>query len=254
MGFSHHVKTVGPPLGLLCLMLSTWEITVRFYEISGVIVPAPSAILSVFASKGTELLRHSWITFLQAFAGYVLGCSLAFAVAVFSLFVPLFGRAIFPFAVALKATPVIVLAPLFIISLGNGLASKVVIVATVCFFPVLVAAWTGLRDIDKEWLELARIHCWGRWKVFRRVRIPLALPGIFAGLRIATSLAMIGSVVGEFSGAQAGLGFLITTSLYYLRMDIVYAAIICLCIIGVGGFYGVAGIHRAVVFWRPSPD
>jgi NitT/TauT family transport system permease protein len=151
--------------------------------------------------------------------------------------------------VAIKAVPIVVLAPLLVMWLGDGVASKVVMAATAVFFPILINAVVALTSVEREWTALLRLHGASDWQVFWMLRVPHSLPQIFAGMRTATSLAMVGAIVAEFTGAARGLGHLIVTSTYYLKTDLVFAAVIVLAAYGLAFYATIVMVHRAVVFW-----
>lgn len=231
------------------LLLAVWQLADYLAGFSPIVLPNPLEVSRAIVTHREKLAFNAGVTFAEAFAGYLLGAISGLTLATLALFVPRIGQVIMPYAVAIKATPIIVLAPIIVMWLGNGYSSKVVMAALAAFFPVLVSAHLGFTSVDREWLELMHLHRSTRWKTFWKLRFPHALPDIFAGLRISTSLAMVGAVVSEFSGAQVGLGKLIATSTYYLNIDQVFAGTLVLCLMGIA-FYGVVTwLHCLVVFW-----
>jgi NitT/TauT family transport system permease protein len=157
-----------------------------------------------------------------------------------------------PYIVALQTTPILVLAPLFLVWFGFGVTSKVLIAAIVCFFPLLVNVIAGFRSVGDQERRLFRSLRAGRWQTFVRLEIPHALPFIFAGLRIASLLSITGAVVGEFVGSPAGIGYLSLSAAGNLDTDVLFSAVFTLMLMGLT-FYGViAVIERRLLFWHES--
>lgn len=144
----------------------------------------------------------------------------------------------------------IAIAPLLVIWFGNGLLSKVVMAALVAFFPVLVNAVDGLVSIDKEALDLMKSLNASQIQIFRKIRFPNSLPLVFSSLKIASTLAVVGAVIGEFTGATEGIGYLINTSSYYLNTDLMFAGIILISIGGILFFGLVAYLEKKIIFWK----
>ena len=197
---------------LLIVFLASWEAIVRVLKVSSIIMPPPSAIAARFVDLivSGQIWPHFFATLTSVLVG--LGCGVGAGILFGCLvsLVPLFERLIFPYLVALQTVPKVAIAPLFIIWFGYGIMSKIVITALVCFFPVLVSVVAGFNSTDRDQLEMMRSFGATPWQTLVRLRVPAALVLIFAGLEVAAVLAVIGAVVGEFVGAQQGLGYLIT--------------------------------------------
>lgn len=217
------------------LLVCAWELAIYVFEIPDYILPAPSAIAKSlyngFAS-GT-FVYNLMITAIQTLAGFflaaVLGTALGAIVAQFDIV----ERVVYPWLVALQALPKIAIAPLIIIWAGYGISSKIIIVALVAIFPVLVNTIMGLKSCDQGKLDLMRALGAGRWETFRSVRLPNALPFIFAGLNVAIVLAILGSIVGEFVGSKAGLGNLILEANFQFDVARIFAVLVILGAFGV---------------------
>ena len=234
----------------LAAIVGVWQFAADTWVRDPLTLPSPTAVVAALVAHRTSLFHNALITSGEAVGGFALGCGLAIGLASLGSFFPVVRTVTFPYAIAIKATPIIVLAPLVITWLGNDYRSKVVMAAVVCFFPVLVNASVGLQAVEKDWVNLMRLHHATKWDIFWILRVPNALPEVFAGLRIATSLAMVGALVAEFTGAQAGLGFLINTSLYYLNTDLVFAGVIATSLIGLTMYYLIVLLQRWLVFWQ----
>lgn len=240
------------PLAATVAMLCLWQFLDSVFGFSPLILPSPTEVVLALHNNFPTLAWNALVTFAEALAGYMLGAAAGLALATTAVFIPRFGHAFMPYAVALKATPIIVLAPLLVMWLGNGYLSKIAMAAVAAFFPILVNALNGFTAIEREWLALMHLHDASPWQEFRRLRFPLALPSIFSGLQISTSLAMVGAVVGEFTGANDGLGKLIATSTYYLNIDLVFAGVFVLCLTGVAFYAVVTALRSALISWEPS--
>jgi NitT/TauT family transport system permease protein len=201
----------------------------------------------LFASAG-------WFTFKEALGGFVIGSGLAILVALLLARFRLLGRAIMPYAIAANAIPIVAFAPITNNWFGvlNPL-SKMVIAGVLCFFPVLVNTLRGLTSVRPSSIELMRSYACGEWEIFRRVRIPNALPFIFSALKIATVLAMIGAIVGDyFGGSQDSLGILIRRSAGIFAFDQAWAAILVASLLGIAFYAAVALAERLATTWHPS--
>jgi NitT/TauT family transport system permease protein len=186
----------------------------------------------------------------ESVLGFLLGSGGAYLVAILFVFSRTFQQAVYPYAVALKATPLIAIAPLLVLWFGNGLLSKIVMSALVAFFPVLVNSAIGLTAVDPEVLDLMRSLSASRWQVLTKIRIPNSLSYFMAGLKIASSLAVVGAVIGEFTGATEGIGHLINTSSYYLETPLMFAGVAMISLGGVLFFGLMAYLERKIVFWQ----
>lgn len=240
-----------PGAGLLMVLLA-WEATTKFWHVSRVILPTPVEVLAAFVSQWPLLLKHTAITMAEALAGFAAASVLAYAAAVAFVCWPPVRDAVYPYAVAIKSTPLIAIAPLLVLWFGNGLLSKVVMSALVAFFPVLVNSVDGLGAVDGEVLDLMRSLSASDSQILRTIRIPTSLPSFFSGLKIASSLAVVGAVIGEFTGSTRGIGYVINTSSYYLNTDLVFAAVATISLGGIGLFFFVSWLGRRVAFWAPA--
>ena len=231
-----------------------WECVVRGLEIAPVLLPAPTAIASRFAAS-TAIL---WEDFVQtalkgALTGYVMGCGAAFLTAIAVDRFPFLQRGLLPVGNFVAALPIIGMAPILVMWFGFDWQSKAAVVVVMVFFPMLVNTVQGLQDTDAMQRDLMRTYAAGYWLTLLKLRLPAAMPFIFNGLKIATTLALIGAIVAEFFGSPIrGMGFRISTSVGQLSMDLVWAEIVVAALAG-SGFYGaVALLEKAMTFWHPS--
>lgn len=242
------------PLIFGLTLLIMWELLVRLLEISPVILPPPSAIAVRFGQEIPLLWADFAQTILKgAMTGYVIGMFAAFAVAIIADRSDFLTRGILPVGGFMAALPIVGTAPIFVKWLGSDWESKAAVVGVMVFFPILVNTVAGLRDTTVMQRDLMRTYGAGYWPTLFKLRLPAAMPFIFNGLKIATTLALIGAIVAEFFGSPTvGMGFRISTSVGQLALDLVWAEIVVAAIAG-SAFYGaMAWIESRVTFWHPS--
>lgn len=245
---SDRLKVVVTPLIAVLLLVAGWEIVVRVLDTPAYLVPRPSQL---GAGIPEDLFHHFGVTATETILGFVLANVLAFFTAVVMSQSITFERAVYPLAVALKTTPLIAIAPLLVLWFGTGMTSKIVAAAMICFFPMLVNTVKGLRSVDADELELFRSLKARRRDVFLRLQLPRSMPYIFAALKISTSLAVVGAIVGEFVGARAGLGFLILQASYQLDAPQLFVCILLSAALGLSLFVLVTALEK-VTSWEST--
>ena len=244
-----------PALLVLVGIIALWQGLIVWTHAQQFLLPKPTSIASALWTYKHELWSAGWYTFQEALGGFVLGSGLAILLAlVLARWRPL-GTALLPYAVAANAIPIIAFAPITNQWFGGGLtkSSKIAIAAILCFFPVLVNTLRGLTSVRPQDLELMRSYAAGNVEVFRRVRIPTSLPFMFTGLKVATVLAMIGAVVGEyFGGALNAIGVLILSRSRVFQFNEAWAGVLVVCLFGLALYIAVASLERFVLRWVPS--
>lgn len=235
------------PIVLVILMLLGWDVSIRIFDIPQYLLPSPS---SVVLSMNSDLLYHSWITLQESLYGFLIANFLGFCVAVLFVHYRPIELSFFPLAIALKTTPLVALAPLLVVWLGTGMSSKVVASALICFFPVLINSIKGLRSIDSESLELFKTYKASKKEIFWKLRLPTSLPYVMSALKISSSLSIVGAIVGEFVGANAGLGYVVLVSSYHIDTDIMFSAIISAALIGLIFFFILDYADKKLIFWH----
>jgi NitT/TauT family transport system permease protein len=244
----------GPPLLVFALGILSWQLLVVAFNVQEFLLPKPTEIARTLWDERSSLWHPGIYTFKEALGGFAIGSSLAILVAlVFAAFRP-FGTAFMPFAVAANAVPIIAFAP--IMNNWFGLLnpfSKMAIAAVLCFFPVLVNALRGLTSVRPSSIELMHSYAAGEIEIFRRVRIPTALPFIFTALKISSVLAMIGAIVGEYFGGDFNaLGVLINSKSSTFDFKEAWAGILVACLFGIAFYLSVAAVERVSLRWLPS--
>jgi NitT/TauT family transport system permease protein len=234
------------PMMFGLLLLSAWQLIVTVGHVPEYLLPAPSAIA---ASVDRSLAVQFAVTFIEAFAGFAIASALAFGAATAFVRFHTLEDGLFPIAIAIKTTPIVAIAPLLVIWLGTGWWSKIVAAILICFFPVLVNTVKGLKAADLEYRELFETLGASRAQEFRKLRVPFCLPYLFSALKISSSLAVIGAIVGEFVGATQGLGYLIIISSAHLETATLFSAIIAAAMAGIAMFYAISFAERRLIFW-----
>jgi NitT/TauT family transport system permease protein len=231
-----------------------WEAVVRGFDIENFLLPAPSDILGTLVDDWSELWSAAFFTFREAVAGFAIGCSVGFLVAAAIARFRLVRTAVMPYAIAAGAVPIIAFAPITNNWFGvTGMSSKIAIAAILCFFPMLVNTMKGLTSVPAASIELMRSYAASELTIFRRVRLPNALPYVFSGLKVGTVLAMIGAIVGDyFGGAPGALGVEIRRWVGIFAFDQAWAGIVLASALGIVFYGAVALVERVAMGWHPS--
>lgn len=237
------------PIGVFIGIILVWELIDIILNIKEIILPNPHEIFFAIITNFDNLIFNTWITSFESILGFIIGSVLAFFLATLFIYSNDSKKALYPYAIALKATPLFALAPILVIWFGNGLWSKIIMSAMVAFFPVLVSSVKGLSAIKKESIELFRSYNASKIQLFTKLRFPSSLPYIFPALKIASTLAVVGATIAEFTGASRGIGYLIVNSSYYLDTSIMFAGIIMISLVGILFFYLIDFIEKKIVFW-----
>ena len=244
------MRRMWPPLALLALVVGLWELVVRATHTPGYLFPTPSAVASSLDADAALLWHATLVTLREIVLGYLLAIGVAFALAVVLHFAAALRRALLPILVLSQTVPTVLLAPILAILLGYGIEPKLVVVAVVCFFPIVVNAVDGLRSTDPELVRMMRTLHGGRLAVFRRVELPGALPSIFSGARVAATYAAVGAVFGEWAGSSSGLGFVILQAQPALDTARIFAAIVVLSALALALYALVTLAERLFVPWE----
>ena len=236
------------------LAIAGWECAVRFLDINALILPGPFEIWEelIDGLQSGVYLKHGLVTGEEMVAGFLIGASLGLVIgSVVSQF-PLIEKTFFAYLVGLQTVPKFAIAPLFIVWFGFGIQSKIFISAMVVFFPMVVSTIEGFQASDQRQLDMLRAMGASRWQQFRMVKLPNALPFIFVGANVGVVLSILGAVVGEFVGAQEGLGYLILQYNFQLKIARVFAILVILGLVGVAGHTIISALGKRVAFWQAA--
>jgi NitT/TauT family transport system permease protein len=243
-----------PALAVFVLGIGLWEGMVAALDVQRFLLPPPSNIVETFWDDRDVLWNAGWYTFKEALGGFAIGCSAAVLVALLVARFRTLRAAVMPYAIAANAIPIIAFAPITNQWFGllNPL-SKMAIAAVLCFFPVFVNTLRGLTSVRPSSIELMRSYAAGEFETFRRVRLPNSLPYLFSALKVASVLAMIGAVVGEyFGGSTEALGVQIRNSAALFAFETAWAAILVASILGIAFYLAVVLVERLTMSWHPS--
>jgi NitT/TauT family transport system permease protein len=244
------VSRAATPL-IYLVLLAGWELLAHLLKVPIWILPAPSAIGEAAVKWAPELARNSWVTLRETVVGFLLAIALSLPLAILISLNPLARKLLYPILLGLQSVPKVAVAPLVILWFGLSEWPKVIVVVLVCFFPILVNMIAGLEAVPKTMLDLMRSLGASPHMIFRRLRIPVALPHFFTGCKVAVTFAVIGAVISEFVAAQDGLGYLILISTAQSQTPLAFAAIALLTLLSIALFHGVEFIERRVVDWTP---
>lgn len=241
--------TAAVPIATAVALILLWEVGVRGFGVPTYIAPAPSAVAATFVDKFPVLMQNFWPTFVESVAGFAVGNLAAILIAVTFVHSRHMERAFFPIAVFVNTIPILAIAPVLVLILGPGITAKVVIAALICFFPTLVNMVRGLQSVSPQTLELARILSASKSEIFWKMRLPSSLPFLFSALKISATTSVIGAIVGEWVGADLGLGALIINATFNFNSPLLYATVFMSSGLSVLMFALVTLAERRIVRW-----
>ena len=243
------MSRLAPFAGIL-VFLVVWEAGVRLFKVPAYLMPPPSGVFWVFVSEFPKLLYHGWVTTYEMLLGYAMAVAIAVPLAIGITSSHRFDRFITPQLLFFQVVPKVAIAPLFLVWFGVGTTPKVLVAFLISFFPIVIDAAVGLRSMSAEMRDLARSMGASRWQVFAQFRLPTSLPYLFSGLKVAATLAVAGAVVGEFVGADKGLGYLLLVTNSNMETALMFATIVALTIIGLAFFYAVEFLEALLIPWH----
>jgi ABC-type nitrate/sulfonate/bicarbonate transport system permease component len=244
------IRSYTGTLLLLLLLFTGWELTVRIANVPFYILPPPSRIFLVFFTRLPLLLFHGATTILEITLGMLFGVAGGMLLALAIFYLPFLEQAIYPLIIASQMIPIFAIAPLLVLWFGYGLWPKVTVAALIVFFPIVINTVDGLRSVREEMIDLMRSLRASEWQILCKVRLPASLPFLFSGWKIGVTLSVVGATIGEWIGAQRGLGYLMIQSNALLRTDLVFASILTLSLLGFL-LFGILGIlERHALQWR----
>jgi NitT/TauT family transport system permease protein len=242
----------GPTVLVLAGLLVAWEVGVRVSGVAVILLPAPSDIVRELLAAPMFFLRQGWYTLVSTVAGFVLAVLLGVGLAAAIVCSRVLDRVIWTVLVMLNSLPKVALAPLFVIWMGLGVAPKIAIAVLLALFSIVVDTVLGLRTVDPDVLALSRISKAGWLREMVLIRLPGALPALFAGMKVAISFALVGAIVGEFVGGSSGLGTVILVAQGQFDTTRVFAALVLLGVMGTALFQVVEQAERLLIPWHVS--
>lgn len=240
------------PAAVLLALFAVWWFVAWRELVPAYLVPSPGAVAETMAAEWPMLLEHTWVTTLETIVGFVLAAVIGVAAAVLLVYSRTAEKSLYPLILFAQVIPKIAIAPILVVWFGFGMTPKIVLAVLIAFFPVVVSAVAGLRSVDPELLEMSATMGASRWKTFRKIRFPGALPQLMSGLKVAVTLAVVGAVVGEFVGADRGLGYVLLLASGNLDAPLLFADLILMSLIGVVLFVLVEVLERLLIPWHAS--
>ncbi len=244
------IKNYLPTIIMAILILFCWEMVVRLFSISKWILPAPTRIFTALYEQHELLFAHSLRTLYEAIIGLILSSITGLVMGGIIFHYKILKKIVYPFLVISQTVPIVVLIPLLVIWLGYGVMPKLIIVILACFFPVAVNTVDGLAAADREKIHLLRSMGATRWKIFKLIRIPSALPMIMSGLRIAATYAVMAAVVAEWMGSDMGLGVYIVRSSNSYLTERVFGGIILVSFLSILFFQLINLLEKKIIYWK----
>ncbi|MEU8182092.1 ABC transporter permease [Micromonospora sp. NPDC049044] len=231
------------------LAVALWWLATKAFNIEPFFLPAPPDVVDAFLRLPDYLLREAWVTLLETVTGFGIAAVGGLAIAILLAASRTVERMTLPLIAGINAVPKVALAPLLLVWIGFGTQPKIVMVVLLCFFPILVSAMAGLTSTPNDLSELANSLAASWWQTFVKVRLPWALPQVFVGLKVATSLAIVGAIIGEVIQPDRGLGSVVVSSGQSADTPLAFAALTLLALMGAGLFYLVGALERILVPW-----
>ncbi|MFZ4788121.1 MAG: ABC transporter permease [Beijerinckiaceae bacterium] len=247
---SQSIETVLWPVLSFTLLLLGWQYGVPLLKIPEYILPIPSAFFERLWLDRLLIFEHTLVTMQEIVLGFLMAAVISVPLGYIIVSIRILEKAVYPVIVFFQLVPKIAIAPLFVVWFGFGLFPKVLLTFLLCFFPTLVASMTGFRALDERVLYLTRSMGATAWQTFRYVRVPSALVYIFSGLKVSAVFAATGAIVGEFVGANSGLGYLLLRGTSFLDMPLIFACLVALSVVGIFFSYIVDAVEVLLMPWQ----
>ncbi|MPZ55972.1 MAG: ABC transporter permease subunit [Rhizobiales bacterium] len=251
---SKHIAAAFWPTLFTVLGLMAWEAAVHVTGMRSIILPPPSEIFAVIVARYDLLLAHLWPSIYLTVLGFLLAVVGGILVAIVITYSEIIRRGFYPVIVVSQVIPKIAIAPLFVVWFGTGTMSSLLLAFLISFFPMTINAAMGFQSVDEDIQRMARTFMGTRWQIFWKIRMPNALPYIFAGMKISITLAIIGVIVAEFVASQEGIGYLIKLAGGLLDTPLMMAAITVLSIAGLALYWIIAVAESRAVYWQAPAE
>ncbi|HEY7858281.1 MAG TPA: ABC transporter permease [Candidatus Nanopelagicales bacterium] len=244
------VRHYWPTAALLVALVLLWQLAINVFDVPNYVVPAPSEIFATLVADWSDILASAlWTTMAEVIIGFAISVVAGVGIATILHWSPLTRRVVYPLLIGSQTVPIVVIAPILAIIFGYTLLPKVLLVALVCFFPIVVNTLDGFASTDPDLLRMMRTLDGSRWGSFRKIEFPASLPSMFSGLRIAATYASVGAVFGEYGGSENGLGYVMIQATPQLQTSLVFAAILLLSLMSIALFLVVSGTERLLAPW-----
>ncbi len=240
------------PIATAVLLVLLWYAAVPVLNVPHYLLPTPTAVVERVVTDAEFLLHHTWITTYETLGGFFISVAVGIPLALLIVTSPVIDRALMPWIVLSQTFPKVALAPLIVVWFGLGIVPKLIVTFLVAFFPILISTVVGLRSMEREMSELARSMQSSVWQTFWYFRLPLALPNIFAGLKVSVAFAVVGAVIAEWVGANEGLGYLLLTANANLDTPLLFAVLLMLLLLGMVLYYAVEFLEKSLIPWHAS--
>lgn len=238
-----------PSILIVVAIFILWEVLVNIQNIPDWLLPPPSEIFKSLYLDFSKLLDHTLVTLQEILIGFFVALIFGFAIASAIGLSNTVEKSLYPFLISLQTIPIIVIAPMLLVWVGYGLLPKIIVVALISFFPIVVNTADGMKSLDTDMKKLLLTMGASKWQIFRKIMVPSSLPYLFSGVRIAVSLSVIGAVIGEWVGSSEGLGYLMIRSKPQFLTELVFASIFILSGIGIGLFLLVGILEKLIIPW-----
>ena len=238
-----------PALLVFIASLIAWEVAIVVFDVKEFLVPRPSRVFLQLVSSNINWPYHFWVTTYETLAGFAVAAIFGIGVAYLIVNYKRLNQILYPYILLAQVVPKVAIAPLFFIWFGFGELPKVLVAFLVAFFPIIIDTVVGLNAADPDMLDFMRTLGASRYKTFIKVKLPVALPHIFGGFKVAITLAVIGAVIGEFVGAESGLGYMIIRAQSHFKTDQVFASLFLLGVLGMALFLGFVLLERLAIPW-----
>jgi len=244
--------TILKPTFLVLIILTTWQLLVTITNIPAYILPTPTSVIGATISNVDTIWAHAIITFIEMISGLIIGTILgSFSALILCYYQPM-RQWLMPILVISQAIPVFALAPILVLWLGYGMISKVAMAVLIIYFPVTAAFFDGLKNTNHGYVDLSHTMGASKRSTLMHIKVPAALPAFASGLRVATAMAPIGAIVGEWVGSSEGLGYLMLHANGRMQIDVMFAALLVLAVMSITLYYTVDASLKRILFWAPE--
>ena len=248
-GYARKIRDQIPVLGTLVIVVIVWQVTTQYGIVPQYLLPSPTNIISTYFKSRVDWASQTLVTLREILVGFALGTALGIGLAFLVAESKIVNKVLMPYIVMTQVLPLVAIAPIIYITFGFNDTSRIILVILISFFPVVIGTETGLIDVDKNLVYLMQTLGAGEFKIFYKIRLPNSLPHMFDGLRISMTGATIGAIVAEFVSSNAGLGYLITTSLTTYEIATSFVAVFILAALGLVLYGAVTLASRVLMPW-----